>query len=132
MIGDVTHTYLWVEDHDRALDFYTRLLGFEVREDFAAGDRRWVTIGRPGQPALRVALVPVDGLGPADAARARALLAGGHVIGGGLVTDDCRGEHARLAAAGVHFVAPPEERPYGVEAVLADDSGNRWGLVQPH
>jgi hypothetical protein len=53
------------------------------------------------------------------------------VIGVGLVADDCRGEHARLSAAGVPFAESPADRSYGVEAVLTDDSGNRWGLVQP-
>jgi uncharacterized glyoxalase superfamily protein PhnB len=131
VIGHITHTYVWVEDHDRALDFYTRVLDFEEREDRPAGDRRWVTIGRPGQPGLRVALIAIDGLGAEEAGLARALLAAGVVVAGGLATTDCRGAYQRLVAAGVTFIAAPEDRPYGVEAVLSDDSGNRWGLVEP-
>jgi uncharacterized glyoxalase superfamily protein PhnB len=131
MIGGISHSYIWVEDHGRALDFYVRLLGFEVREDRQMGDRRWVTIGRPSQPELRVVLSvigpPLDELA---AAHVRAMQAAGQIVAGGLVTTDCRADHADLAAAGVRFVVEPTEQMWGIEAVLSDDSGNAWGLVQ--
>jgi len=61
--GPITHSYLWVADLDRALAFYRDTLGFEVREDVAVGEgRRWVTVGHPGQPGLRLALVAVTSL----------------------------------------------------------------------
>lgn len=129
MIGDISDMYVWVEDHGRALDFCIRLLDFEVREDRMVGDRRWVVIGRPSQPGLRVVLSEI-GSDPV-AVHVRALLAAGRVIGGGLVSDDCRGAYAELSGKGVRFTQEPQERPYGVEAVFVDDSGNAWGLVQP-
>jgi len=50
--------------------------------------------------------------------------------GFGLSTDDCRSEYERLGALGVEFVQPPAERPYGVEAVMRDNSGNWLVLVE--
>jgi len=132
MIGGISHSYIWVEDHERALDFYVRLLGFEVREDRQMGARRWVTIGRPGQPELRVALSVIGPpLEETTATQVRAMLAAGRIVAGGLVTTDCRFDHADLVAKGVRFVVEPTEQLWGIEAVFSDDTGNVWGLVQP-
>ena len=49
----------------------------------------------------------------------------------GLRTDDCRRTYDELVAKGVEFVQPPSERPYGVEAVMRDNSGNWLVLVEP-
>ncbi|MGH7667618.1 MAG: VOC family protein, partial [Candidatus Dormibacteria bacterium] len=53
---------------------------------------------------------------------------GAHSRGNG--TTDCRGDYSRLCARGVEVVQPPAERPYGVEAVLRDNSGNWFSLTQ--
>lgn len=58
-------------------------------------------------------------------------LAAGRMGGFGLTTDDCRGDHARLVERGVEFTQPPSERPYGIEAVLRDDSGDWLVLTEP-
>jgi catechol 2,3-dioxygenase-like lactoylglutathione lyase family enzyme len=132
MINSISHTYVWVEDQDRALSFYTEKLGFEARDDIRIGDRRWVTVGHPTHPELRLVLSPIGPpLHPETVEHIREMLARGDIIGGGFSTDDCRKTYEELAAKGVTFVKQPEERPYGVEAVLQDDSGNLWGLVQP-
>jgi predicted enzyme related to lactoylglutathione lyase len=132
MISAISHTYVWVEDQDRALDFYRRMLEFEVRDDVRIGERRWLTVGPADQPDVRVVLTPISAQAdPTVAANIRQLLASGVVVAGGLTTDDCRGTHADLTARGVRFVEPPADRPYGTEAVFADDSGNLWGMVQP-
>lgn len=49
----------------------------------------------------------------------------------GLNVDDCRKTCEELRAKGVQFVQEPEERPYGVEAVIRDNSGNWMVLVEP-
>ena len=49
----------------------------------------------------------------------------------GLATDDCRKTADELKSKGVQFIQDPEERPYGVEAVLRDNSGNWMVLVEP-
>ena len=59
----------------------------------------------------------------------RALDEGG-LFGLGLRVDDCRKTYDDLRTKGVEFIQPPEERPYGVEAVARDNSGNWMVLVE--
>ena len=49
-----------------------------------------------------------------------------------LETDDCKKTWEELKAKGVEFAAPPQERPYGIEAILKDDSGNWFSMTQRH
>ena len=76
--------------------------------------------------------MPVDGPGiPADAAaKLRELVQAGTFRIGVLETGDCQGTYEELKAKGVEFQAPPTERFYGVEAILKDDSGNWFTLIQ--
>jgi len=61
----------------------------------------------------------------------RGLMAKG-VLGAGVFnTDDCRGTYEELKARGVQFISEPAERPYGIEAVFKDNSGNWFSLTQP-
>jgi len=54
------------------------------------------------------------------------------VLGAGVFnTDDCRGTYEELKAKGVQFLSEPVERPYGIEAVFKDNSGNWFSLTQP-
>jgi predicted enzyme related to lactoylglutathione lyase len=54
------------------------------------------------------------------------------VLGAGVFnTDDCRATYDELKSKGVQFVAEPAERPYGIEAVFRDNSGNWFSLTQP-
>jgi catechol 2,3-dioxygenase-like lactoylglutathione lyase family enzyme len=132
MIIGISHTYVWVENQDRALAFWTEKLGFDVRDDRRMGAVRWTTVGHPEQPQLTLVLAPIGATLDAEAAgHVRGLLAKGAINGGGLLTDDCRATHAALTGKGVEFVQEPEDRPYGIEAIFRDDSGNLWGLVQP-
>ena len=131
MITDVNLLSLWVEDLDEAKDFYVSTLGFEVRDDITMGDYRWLTVGVPGQEDLEVTLaVPGPPIDDEDAAAVRRMLGKGSMNGGGLAVDDCRATCADLQAKGVEFVQGPTDRPYGVEAVLRDNSGNWWVLVE--
>lgn len=59
----------------------------------------------------------------------RALDEGG-LFGLGMRVDDCRKTYDELSAKGVQFLQQPEERPYGVEAVARDNSGNWMVLVE--
>ena len=47
-----------------------------------------------------------------------------------MATNDCRGDHALLASRGVEFLQAPTDRPYGVEAVLRDNSGNWYSFTE--
>jgi catechol 2,3-dioxygenase-like lactoylglutathione lyase family enzyme len=125
---------VWVLEHDSALEFFTGKLGLEVRDDRTLGEggMRWVTVGAKDQPDLRIALmVPAPpSMDPASAEQFRALLAKGVLGAGAFTTDDCQATYEELSAKGVTFVQRPERRPYGIEAIFRDDSGNWFSLTQ--
>jgi len=133
MITNISLVTLWVTDQDEAKKFYTDILGFTEHTDIRMGDGfRWVTIVHPDHPELEVTLmVPGPPLDDAMAESIRRSLAAGTMNGLGLKTDSCAREYERLVALGVDFVQPPAERPYGVEAVMRDNSGNWLVLVEP-
>ena len=133
MITNISLVTLYVNDQDDARKFYTDVLGFEERTDVRLGDGfRWVTVGHPSQPELQVTLmVPGPPLDEHMAEAVRRSLANGTMGGFGLHTDNCKKDFEELSAKGVEFVQEPAERPYGVEAVMRDNSGNWLVLVEP-
>ncbi|MGI5242528.1 VOC family protein [Dactylosporangium sp. CA-139066] len=132
MITNISLITTYVLDQDKARDFYVDVLGFEAASDVTMGEFRWVTIRHPSQPELEVTLMtPGPPLDDEAAAFVRRQLEKGGMGGLGLRVDDCRKTHAELVAKGVVFVQEPEDRPYGVEAVIRDNSGNWLVLVEP-
>lgn len=132
MITNVSLVSVWVTDLDDALAFYTDILGFEARDDITLGeDFRWVTVGHPSQPELDLHLTTPSKPLSDDliAAMTRAQAEGG-LPGVGLTVDDCRATHRELVAKGVEFIQDPQDRPYGVEALMRDNSGNWIVLVE--
>jgi predicted enzyme related to lactoylglutathione lyase len=133
MIQRLSHVSLYVLDQDAALDFYTKKLGFEVRTDATMGDFRWLTVGPKTQPDLEIALLavrPSPMMEEATCNLLRQLLTKGALGAGVFDTDDCHKTYAELKAKGVEFVSPPTERPYGIEAIFKDPSGNWFSLSQ--
>jgi len=132
MITNVSLVTLYVTDQDEAKAFYVDKLGFEEHDDVRMGDGfRWVTVAHPDHPELEVTLmVPGPPLDDGVAEAVRRALANGTMGGFGLRTDDCRKAYEDLSAKGVEFVQPPSDRPYGVEAVMRDNSGNWLVLVE--
>jgi catechol 2,3-dioxygenase-like lactoylglutathione lyase family enzyme len=132
MIKNISLIGVWVNDQDEALDFYTGKLGFELREDVTMGDYRWLTVGPPDQPDVKINLqLPGPPLDDESAGFIKRMMAKGSMGAGGLNVDDCRKTYDELAAKGVEFVSEPVDRPYGVEAVMRDNSGNWWVLLEP-
>ena len=132
MISRLNHVNVFVLDQDRAKTFYTETLGFELRNDAVLDGFRWLTVGPKEQPALAILLAyPAPPMfSPEDADTLRALVAKGSMGGGVIETDDCRATYAELSAKGVTFLQEPADRPYGVEALFRDDSGNWFSLTQ--
>jgi catechol 2,3-dioxygenase-like lactoylglutathione lyase family enzyme len=131
-----SHSTIYVIDQGEALEFYRDTLGFEVRTDMPMteeGSVRWVTLSPKGQPDLEIILMPVAP-GPAFSAETaeemRALVRRGALGIGVFETDDVRGDYERLSKQGVEFVSLPEEKFYGIEAVVKDNSGNWFSLTQ--
>ncbi|MDF2978633.1 MAG: glyoxalase [Actinomycetospora sp.] len=133
MITNISLVTLYVSDQDDAKKFYCDVMGFVEGTDVTMGEGfRWVTVKHPSQPELEVTLMlPGPPLNEDMADAVRRSLAAGTMGGFGLTTDDCRGDYERLTQQGVVFVQEPQERPYGVEAVMRDNSGNWLVLVEP-
>lgn len=115
-----------VDDYDRAIDFYTAALGFELREDSPRGDgKRWVLVAPHGaETALLLAQAAND------VQRARIGDQTGGRVGFFLHTDDFRRDHAAMSAKGVRFLETPREEAYGTVAVFEDPYGNKWDLLE--
>ncbi len=133
MITNISLVTVYCLDQTSARDFYVDVLGFQPQIDITMGEGfRWVTVSHPNQPELEVTFMkpgpPLD----ADAADfIRRQLEKGQMGGLGLSVDDCRKTYDELSAKGVTFLQEPSDRPYGVEAVMRDNSGNWLVLVEP-
>jgi uncharacterized glyoxalase superfamily protein PhnB len=129
-------TQVWVHDQDEALAFYTRKLGFEVREDVTVpemGDFRWLTVSPPGQEDVAIVLMAIPGEPVMDESTRRTveeLVAKGFATGMFFTTDDIRRDFQELRERGVEFVEEPQERPYGIDCGFRDPSGNHFRLTQ--
>lgn len=132
MITWLSHANIFMLDQDRAKQFYTEVLGFELRTDVTMDGFRWLTVGPKRQPDLDILLAyPAPPMfSPEDAETVRALVTKGDLGGGVFATDDCRGTYEELRSKGVTFLQERAERPYGVEAPFRDDSGNWFSLTQ--
>jgi catechol 2,3-dioxygenase-like lactoylglutathione lyase family enzyme len=140
VITAISHACLYVLDQEAAKAFYTEKLGFEVTFDVMMGAGfegtgagfRWLTVSPPGRPETQFILADCGmGHDEATALQVRELVAKGALGTSVLVTDDCRDTFEKFAARGVTFLSEPAERPYGIEAVFRDDSGNTFSLTQP-
>lgn len=132
MISNISLVSVFVTDIDDALAFYTDVLGFTAKEDLMFGeDFRWCTVVHPNQPELQVHLTtPSAPLSDDLVAAMRRAQAEGGLPGLGLAVDDCRQTFEELSAKGVVFLQEPTQRPYGVEALMRDNSGNWMVLVE--
>ena len=133
MIQRLSHATVYVLDQDRAKDFYVDKLGFEVRTDQSMGDFRWLTVGPRGQPDVELILMKIASgptLDEATAQQLRALVEKGTFGVGVLETADVRKDYRELSEKGVRFKFQPADRPYGIETVMQDDSGNWFSVVQ--
>ena len=113
---------IFVEDQDRALDFYTRVLGFQPRSDVPMGAYRWLTVGNPGEDVgVELSLEP--NAHPAVVPFQQALVADG-IPFTSFEVEDVQREYERLQALGVEFTQPPVQMGPITTAVFADTVGN--------
>ena len=136
MIRRMSHATIFVNKQDEALEFYRDKLGFKVHTDAMVGaDFRWLTMNTNDQPDFEIVLMePKPGMlmDEETSNQLRAIMAKG-VLGAGVFnTDNCRETYEELKAKGVEFVGEPAERPYGIEAVFKDNSGNWFSLTEPN
>jgi catechol 2,3-dioxygenase-like lactoylglutathione lyase family enzyme len=127
MFKKIMYITLFVADPDRALEFYTKKLGFEKRADFSGPEGRFLTIAIKGQG-------PEVLLWPGTAGRANTAAGSPPIsVPGSLIieSDDLRKDFDVLRSRGVPFAdAEPEDYPFGVRVTALDPDGNRVSLRQ--
>lgn len=120
---------IMVEDQERALDFYTRVLGFEKMADIPMGEYRWLTVTSPdGVAGVELVLEPM-GFPPARTYQ-KALFESG-MPATALISADIAADVERLAALGVKFRGAPKQMGPITAVTFEDTCGNLINLVQP-
>ncbi len=121
-------TSIFVDDQDKALRFYTEVLGFAKKTDFSQGPFRWLTVGSPEEPdGVQLQLALNDN--PAAKAYQQAIFQQGQPAMM-FYTDDIRGDYERIKALGAEFTMPPTDVTASIIAQLNDTCGNLIQLVQ--
>ena len=122
-------TSVLVDDQQKALRFYTEVLGFVKKTDLPAGEYRWLTVVSPeGPPGLELVLEP--SAHPAARAYQQAIHADG-IPATSFASSDVQAEYRRLTALGVPFRTPPTQTGPVTVAVFDDGCGNWIQLHQP-
>lgn len=123
-------TSIFVDDQNKARDFYTGVLGFKLKHEIPIGAFKWLTVVSPeGPDDLELSLEPNEN--PAARAFQAALLAQGIPMTAFEVTD-INAEVARLKQHGVAFTVEPTTAGPVTIAVFADTCGNLIQLMQPN
>ena len=121
-------TSVYVDDKDKALRFYTDVLGFVKKADFSQGPFRWLTVASPEEPdgtELQLALND----NPAAKAYQQAMFQQGQPAAM-FFTDDVQGDYERMKARGAEFTMPPKEVTASKIAMLKDTCGNLIQVTQ--
>lgn len=117
---------LLVLDQDKAIEFYTQKLGFDLLEDKPFGESRWVTISLSKGSDLTLALEL------AKTAEDKAIVgkqSGSHAFLG-IDTSDCVGDYTRMKVLGVKFIGEPRSGPWGTGVQFEDLYGNKIFMSQ--
>ncbi|MFH9403745.1 VOC family protein [Streptomyces sp. NPDC017638] len=120
-------TSVFVDDQDKALRFYTDVLGFVTKHDVPFGEDRWLTVVSPEDPHGTELLLEPSGH-PAVQPYKTALVQDG-IPAASFAVDDVRAEFDRLRGLGVRFTQEPLETGTVTTAVLDDTCGNLIQLV---
>lgn len=121
-------TSLHVDDQEKALAFYTEVLGMTKKADFANGTFRWLTVTAADEPdGIELQLALNDN--PAAKAYQESLFAS-NAPALNFYTDDLKGDHERISARGGEFTMPPTEVTGSTIAQLSDGCGNLVQITQ--
>ena len=121
-------TSVYVDDQEKALHFYTEVLGFAKKADISQGPFRWLTVASPEEPdATQLQLALNDN--PAAKAYQQSLFQQGQRA---LMfyTDDVKGDYERIKARGAEFTMAPTQVPGSTIARLNDNCGNLIQITQ--
>jgi len=121
-------TSIYVDDQEKALRFYTDVLGFEKKADFSNGPFRWLTVASPEEPGgaeLQLALND----NPAAQTYQQAMFEQSQPAAM-FYTDDVQANYERIKAAGGEFTMPPTDVTASIIAQIDDTCGNLIQLTQ--
>ena len=121
-------TSVYVDDQEKALRFYTEVLGFAKKADFSQGPYRWLTVASPEDPdgtELQLALND----NPAAKAYQQAIFQQGQPAAM-FFSDDVKGDYERIKALGAEFTMAPTQVPGSTIARLNDTCGNLIQITQ--
>jgi glyoxylase I family protein len=121
-------TSVFVDDQEKALDFYTRVLGFVPSQNVPVGEFRWLTVRSPEGGESEVTLEP--NANPAAQVFQKALFDQGIPLTA-FEVDDVHAEYEKLRRQGVEFTMPPTEAGPIMLAVFSDTCGNLIQIYQP-
>jgi len=119
---------VYVDDQNKALRFYTEVLGFTKKADFSNGPFRWLTVASPEEPdgtELQLAL----NNNPAAKTYQQAMFQQSQPAAM-FFTDDIKGDYERIKARGAEFTMPPTDVTASIIAMLKDTCGNLIQLTQ--
>ena len=121
-------TSVYVDDQEKALRFYTEVLGFVKKSDFSQGPYRWLTVASPEEPGgteLQLALND----NPAAKTYQQALFERSQPAAM-FFTDDVQADYERMKARGAEFTMPPQDVTASKIAMLKDTCGNLIQVTQ--
>ncbi len=127
MNQQIVQIMILVDDYDKAIEFYTKALGFDLLEDTKRSEtKRWVRVAPPGggcSMLLAKASTPEQVAAIGNQTPGRVLLF--------IHTDDFDAYYAHLQSHAVEFVGEPRNEDFGKVIVFKDIFGNKWDLIEP-
>jgi len=121
-------TTIYVDDQEKALRFYTDVLGFVKKADFSQGSYRWLTVASSEEPDGTELQLALNNNPPAAAFQKAMFEQSQPAIM--FYTNDIAGDYERIKARGADFTMPPTDVTASTIAQLNDTCGNRIQLVQ--
>lgn len=127
MIDRVSTVSVFVDNQDRAKEFYTHVLGFELRKDtplYPGATSRWVAVAPKGSETEVILYLPDENWEHYKPVVGKSQALTFNVT-------DMQKLHAELKAKGVTFVQEPDKQPWGTYAIIVDSEGNHLILSEP-
>ena len=121
-------TSVYVDDQDKALRFYTEVLGFAKKSDFSNGPFRWLTVASPDEPDGTELQLALNNNAAAKAYQQSMFQQG--QPGAMFFTDDVKGDYEKIKTLSAEFTMPPNEVTGSTNAMLKDTCGNLVQLTQ--
>lgn len=120
-------TSVYVDDQDKALRFYTEVLGFQKKADYSNGPYRWLTVASAEEPEGTELQLPLNN--PAAKAFQEAMFQQNQPAAM-FFTEDVQADYERMKAQGAEFPMPPTDVKYAWIAMVNDTCGNLIQVTQ--